>query len=171
MEIDTQLEKASTILKPWIIDTHVPEAMRLDVQIAAKDLLAAISALFQAKWGYLSTITGLDHPAKPVAVGEKVESAAPQPENIEVLYHFCSGPVILTLRVPLDRNKPVVKSVCSIYPSATLAERELMEMFGVTVDETPNTDRLLLPDDWPTGAFPLRKDFHDKNLPAPLEDM
>jgi NADH:ubiquinone oxidoreductase subunit C len=170
METDALLEKGSTILKPWIIATHTPETTRLDVQIAPENLLNAISALFTEKWGYLSTITGLDNPAKPAATGEKVENAATQPENIELLYHFCSGPAILTLRVPLDRSHPVVKSVCSIYPSATLAERELMEMFGIVIEDTPNKDRLLISDDWPSGVFPLRKDFHPEELPDKAEE-
>ena len=34
-----------------------------------------------------------------------------------------------------------------------------MEMFGVTVVDTPNPDRLFLPDEWPAGVYPLRKDF------------
>ena len=170
MEIDAHLEQANTILKPWAVESRAPEVTRLDVQIAAKDLLAAISALFKEKWGYLSTITGLDHPAKPVEEGKEAPSTAQPAESIEVLYHFCSGPTILTLRVSLDRSNPVIKSVCSLYPSATLAERELMEMFGVKIEETPNTDRLLLSDDWPVGVFPLRKDFHKESASGKAED-
>jgi Ni,Fe-hydrogenase III component G len=63
-----------------------------------------------------------------------------------------------------------VKSVCSIYPSATLAERELMEMFGIIIEDTPNKDRLLISDDWPAGVFPLRKDFHPEELPDKAEE-
>jgi NADH-quinone oxidoreductase subunit D len=33
-------------------------------------------------------------------------------------------------------------------------------MFGVDVVGTPNPDRLFLPDDWPDGVYPLRKDCH-----------
>ncbi len=32
-------------------------------------------------------------------------------------------------------------------------------MFGITVEGTPVTDKLLLPDDWPDGVYPLRKSF------------
>jgi formate hydrogenlyase subunit 5 len=49
--------------------------------------------------------------------------------------------------------------VCSSIPGATFFERELSEMFGITVVGTPNPDRLFLPDQWPTDAPPLRKDF------------
>ena len=33
-------------------------------------------------------------------------------------------------------------------------------MFGMTITGTPNTEKLLLPDDWPDGVYPLRKSFH-----------
>jgi Ni,Fe-hydrogenase III component G len=44
-------------------------------------------------------------------------------------------------------------------PTATLYERELQEMFGFVIEETPVPDRLVLPDDWPAGVYPLRKSF------------
>jgi Ni,Fe-hydrogenase III component G len=33
-------------------------------------------------------------------------------------------------------------------------------MLGITFVGTPNTDKLFLPDNWPMGVFPLRKDFN-----------
>ena len=59
--------------------------------------------------------------------------------------------------MPYDAAR--VPSVCGLVPAATLYERELGEMFGVTVEGTPVTDHLLLPDSWPQGVYPLRKSF------------
>jgi Ni,Fe-hydrogenase III component G len=81
-----------------------------------------------------------------------------------VLYHFCQDAAVATLRVPLPREAPVVPSICGLIPSASLFERELMEMFGVVCEGTPDPRRLFLPDDWPDGTYPLRKDFI---VPAP----
>jgi Ni,Fe-hydrogenase III component G len=53
----------------------------------------------------------------------------------------------------------VIPTVCNLIPSAIFFERELIEMFGITVEGTPNTDHLFLPDEWPEGVYPLRKDF------------
>ena len=39
-------------------------------------------------------------------------------------------------------------------PSATLYEREAGELFGVDFVGTPNTEHLLLPDDWPAWCLP-----------------
>ena len=123
---------------------------RLDANLRPEMLITAIKALMASGWVYLSAITGLDIP--PVE-GETQEG------QIELLYHFCSGPSILTLRTRVPYSNPVVASVCSLIPYATLYERELIEMLGVTIQGTPSTDRLLLPDDWPDGVYPLRKSF------------
>ncbi len=146
MSEQTVLQHGAEVLVPWTDATNEPEPNRLDVILEASNLVPAVQALLQeARWGYLAAITGLD---LGVEAGE-----------IEVLYHFCSGPYILTLRVRTPRDNPSVPSLYSVLPSVSFYERELMEMLGVTVVGTPNTDRLFLPDDWPAGVYPLRKDF------------
>ena len=79
--------------------------------------------------------------------------------EIEVLYHFVNGSANVNLRVRIPRDNSSIPSVCDILPAATFFERELGEMFGINVMGTPNPDRLFLPDEWPTDAPPLRKDF------------
>jgi Ni,Fe-hydrogenase III component G len=83
----------------------------------------------------------------------------PMEDKLEALYHFTEGPVVATLRVTVPYADPRVPSICPIVPTATLYERELQEMFGFVVEETPVPDRLVLPDDWPDGVYPLRKSF------------
>jgi NADH:ubiquinone oxidoreductase subunit C len=63
---------------------------------------------------------------------------------IEVLYHFCAGAAVVTLRVRTPRTTPSVPSICSIIPSACFFECELSEMFVVVVACTPNPNRLYL---------------------------
>jgi Ni,Fe-hydrogenase III component G len=136
------LDQARDLLASWASDAQTPEANRLDVTVGAGDLLAAVEAL--KGWGYLAAITGLD-----------AGSAA---ARLDVLYHFCSGASVVTLRVSLDRESPSVPSLCRLIPSAVMFERELHEMFGITVIDIPNDDPLFLPDDWTAGVYPLRKD-------------
>ncbi len=169
--MDTQqlLDKAVSILKHYSLAVNTPEANRLDIVIAKEKLLQAAEALESSGWGYLSTITGLDHPASDIVKSEEkqwehVADAHGQTGfgyagSLEVLYHFCSGAAIITLRVLLSHTEPSIPSICSVIPSATLYERELMEMFGIQVEGSPNTEHLLLPDDWPANVYPLRKDF------------
>jgi NADH:ubiquinone oxidoreductase subunit C len=175
MDTDTILQSAENLLKPWIVESKHPEANRLDIYVSAANLLASVKSLVDAHWGHLSAITGLDRPAPapvqpaakpgeaPVAeAAAKVTTAAdlPAPDGkIEVLYHFCQGPAILTIRVGVPYSQAVLPSICSAAPAASLYERELMEMLGIDVQGTPVNQKLLLPDDWPDGVYPLRKSF------------
>jgi NADH:ubiquinone oxidoreductase subunit C len=145
MNTDTVLQTAQVLVQAWAKATNTPEPNRLDVTIDAADLLSAVQSLCDARWGYLTAITGLD---LGVEAGE-----------LELLYHFCSGAAVVTLRVHTPRAEPAVPSIYSIIPSVSFYEREIIEMFGVTIIGTPNTERLFLPDDWPDGVYPLRKDF------------
>ena len=145
MSTEAALQTAGSLLSSWATASSNPEPHRLDISLAPPDLIPAVRALLDKPWGYLSAITGLD---LGVEAGQ-----------IEVLYHFCSAAAVVTLRVSTPRSAASVPSICALLPSASLYERELIEMFGVTVTNTPNSDRLFLPDDWPAGVYPLRKDF------------
>lgn len=149
MTTHKSLDGVRELLSQWNQAATQQAPYRLDVTITTDDLIAAVQHLVNAEWGYLSTITGLDHA-----------------DTLEVLYHFCAGGDILTLRVALDRDHPVVPSLCGLIPSAVLQERELHEMFGIDVTDIPDDSRLLLPDDWPQAVYPLRK---DAALPAESE--
>ena len=139
------LQKSEQLLSAFTKESTRPETNRLDVKIEASNLPAAVTALTNASWGYLSAITGMD-------VG---------PDNsLEALYHFCEGAAVTTLRVPLPREGcPEIPSVSDQIPVASFFERELSEMLGVTVVGTPDPSRLFLPDDWPDGVYPLRQGF------------
>lgn len=172
MDTATALQKAEEILKPLSAAMSHPEEERLDVILTAEQLLVAVRALLDAGWGYLSAITGLDHP-EPVASADEEKqwqrmtdgsdnvpgSHAALEGGIEILYHFCEGAAIVTLRIVLPYSHAKISTVCDLIPSATLYERELMEMFGVDVAGTPNPEKLLLPDDWPDGVYPMRKSY------------
>jgi Ni,Fe-hydrogenase III component G len=53
-----------------------------------------------------------------------------------------------------------------VIPGAESFERELHEMFGIEITGLHTPDRLYLPDDWPDGVYPMRKDFDPKMLAA-----
>jgi Ni,Fe-hydrogenase III component G len=156
METETALQKAEQLLKTFADEVKQPEPNRLDFIIPAEKLLQAVEILRINRWGYLSFITGLDRPVPAPADGD---APANSEGGLEVLYHFPEGAAIVTLRVNIPYSKAEIPSVCGLIPSASLYERELMEMFGVDVVGTPNTDRLLLPDEWPLGVYPLRKSY------------
>lgn len=145
MDTEKTLNTAESLLTPLATGSERPQPHWLELILPPDNLLGAVQALHDAQWGYLAAITGID--------------LGTEEGNIEVMYHFCEGAAIVGLRVYTPRDAAVVPSVCGIIPSASFYERELSEMLGVTVEGTPNTDRLFLPDDWPDGVYPLRKDF------------
>jgi Ni,Fe-hydrogenase III component G len=53
----------------------------------------------------------------------------------------------------------VVPTLSAIIPVAEGFERELQEMFGITVSGLTCLEHLYLPDEWPDAVYPLRKDF------------
>ena len=64
------------------------------------------------------------------------------------------------IKSKLDRNQPVIATVCDTWRAAELLEREVYEMFGVEFTNHPDLRLLILPDGW-EGKNPLRKDFED----------
>jgi NADH:ubiquinone oxidoreductase subunit C len=145
MTTESTLQTAAELLAAWTKESAAPETNRLDLIIEPGDLQAAVQTLQDERWGYLAAITGLD---LGVEAGQ-----------LEQLYHFCAGAAVVTLRVRLPRENPAVPSLQNIIPSVSFYERELNEMLGVTFEGAPVEDRLFLPDDWPVGVYPLRKDF------------
>lgn len=79
-------------------------------------------------------------------------------KEIEVIYHLSKGNEILTLRAHAPKTRPEIKTISDLFPGALLFEQELAEMLGVTVKGITKK-RLLLPDNWPEGVYPLRKDY------------
>jgi Ni,Fe-hydrogenase III component G len=143
-KIMSALQQAQQLLGNWVQNWSAPEENRLDADVTPENLLEAVKALDEQHWGYLIAITGLD--------------SNPEAGVMEVLYHFSSGAAVLTLRVTVPREMAVIPSICRIIPYASVFERELSEMFGVEVYDTPDSSRLYLPDDWKEGVYPLRKD-------------
>lgn len=135
-----ELDHARSLLADLVSEWQSPEAARLDALLDTGNLLRAVQRLNNARWGYLAAITGLDSGSE-----------------LEVLYHFCQSRAVLTLRLSCPYDAATVPSICETYPYASVFERELMEMFGITVEGTPDTSRLFLPDDWPEGMYPLCK--------------
>jgi ech hydrogenase subunit E len=155
MNIEQTLQQAETLLATWNKETTHPHPTRLDAVISADDLRAATKVMHDSHWGYLSAITGLD--------------LGPEAGQLEVLYHFCNGPAITTLRIRQPRDvEAVVPSIADIIPPASFFERELQEMLGFTVTGLNNSERLFLPDDWPDNVYPMRTDFSiEQAAPVP----
>ncbi len=152
-EIETLL-LGKQIIAEFIQSDSKPEENRLDVNISPDNLKVAVQMLVDQHWGYLMTITGMDYPPIVDETGSETQEGM-----IGGLYHFANQSAILTLRVKVPYSNPTLDSICEIIPSATIYEREFMELFGVDLIATPDSSRLVLPDNWPENVYPLRKSF------------
>ena len=134
-------------LSGCVTDIVMPRERRVFATTTTANLVAVTKAL--KDWGMINigTITGLD-------VGE----------NFEVIYHFYNDAgLVFNLKVFTPRENPILPSVTSVFPGVFLYERELMDLLGIVVEGAPPGRRYPLPDGWPEGQYPLRKDW--KGLP------
>jgi len=76
--------------------------------------------------------------------------------------------VVLTARVEDGdaASPPSYPSIALLIPSAALYEREVKDMFGLVAAGSPDQRPLVLHEQWPEDAHPLRKDF-DLSAKAP----
>jgi Ni,Fe-hydrogenase III component G len=75
-----------------------------------------------------------------------------------LLSYIMSGEAVVALQVKLDREKPEVPTLSAVIAGAVVYERELHDLFGIMPTGHPDLRRQVLPDDWPAGIYPLRKD-------------
>jgi len=73
------------------------------------------------------------------------------------------------LDMSIDPQDMRVDSITPIIPGAGWAEREARDLIGIHPEDHPDPRRLVLPDDWPDGVYPLRKDVPHDYRPAPDE--
>jgi Ni,Fe-hydrogenase III component G len=132
-----------TLFKDNILETKIPMKRRLFVAVSPKVYEDVVKFLVKEKQVmHLSTMTGTD-------LGEK----------IEVLPHFFGLGIEITIRVAVPKVKPEVRSIVDIVPGAIFYEREIHDLLGVTFIGHPDLSRFVLPDEWPEGEYPLRKDY------------
>ena len=129
------LDISQAVVKERRIYLSVPEEVFMDALTFLRQEL---------NFDHMITITGLD-----------------TGENFEFLYHVSEpGGVLMTLKLKTRREDPVViQTVLPVYPGATFYERELEGLLGVKVEGLTPGRQYPLPDNWPEGQYPLRKDW------------
>lgn len=145
--MDTRDETATAIQSRFrediaAADRHSPKRLYLTVIPGALGRVARY--LFADLGARFNTASGVD-----------------MADRIEVLYHFTIEPrdLLVSVRVVLDRDHPIVDSLTALFPAANWIEREINEMLGVDFPGHPDLHRLLLPDEWPKKVHPLRRDY------------
>ncbi len=78
--------------------------------------------------------------------------------NIGVFYHVRTSNAFLTIQAEVPKEHPKIATVNAIAPSATLHELEVADLLGVMFEGNPSSGHFVLPETWPEGIYPLRKD-------------
>lgn len=131
---------------------RAPRARR----IFSDDITANFDEVFNyavkdLEFSILLTITGLD-----------------EGQRLTFIYHVARvDGNILSIKISAPKSDPIIKTIIPKFFGADIYERELVDLLGVRVEGLPEGNRYPLPDDWPKGEYPLRKDW---KKPAKLEE-
>jgi len=135
----------------------VRQATRDEVEtawIAAPRLREALEWLKSPAGGSCAMLLDL------TAIDERVRThrEGQPPADFTVVYHLCSldRNKDVRIKVALAGEQPSVRTVSDIWPNANWYEREVWDMFGITVEGHPHLKRILLPPWW--EGHPLRKE-------------
>jgi NADH-quinone oxidoreductase subunit C len=98
------------------------------------------------QFDYLADLCGVDYLGK-------------QGDRFQVVYNLYSISRNHRLRVKVNvgEEESSIDSVSGIWKTANWHERELYDMFGITVQGHPDLKRILMPEDW--EGHPLQKDY------------
>lgn len=67
--------------------------------------------------------------------------------------------IILALKEKAPKSDPKINTMTDVYPSLLLHERELVDLFGAVICGLPEGLSYPLPDGWPKGSYPMRKEW------------
>lgn len=147
LKVSSSLNELLSLIKDELnpINIDVRSDKRVYVDVRKEDIRKAAKLflnLFEPLRGRLSTITAMDCK-----------------DHFEVLYHFSFSELglVLTIRCKVPRHKPEIDSIADLIYGANFIEREIHELMGIKFMGHPSLKRLLLPDDWPEGVYPLRR--------------
>ena len=145
MTIDQFIKNLTDRFGGKILNVNKRSDKRAYIDIYPKDIPELVRYLFKESGFRFDTASGVD-----------------DFDALEIIYHFShdrSGVTISLRALIKDKKEPHVDTITNITRSAWWIERELHELFGIEFDGNNDLRPLLLPDDWPKGVYPLRKDF------------
>ncbi len=124
---------------------RVPRERRIFIDDVQADKFEEVLEFLKNKiyFNMLCTITGLD-----------------EGDRLAMIYHLANKEgVVINMKISVPKDNPKIKTIIGYFPSAEFYERELVDLFGIEVEGLPKGIRYPLPDDWPEGQYPLRKDW------------
>ena len=131
----------------WAEGVKGRKSKQVWLKIARESLVSTLKRLVEIQYPHVSVIAFCDTGAQ-----------------VDLMYHFHvywgipHEEVLVTLTVSLDKADLKVPTITGIIPGALTSEREKQEMLGIEVVGIPDGRRLFLPEDFPLGVYPWRKD-------------
>lgn len=117
------------------------------IKIDRKAFRRAVEELFKLDYPHLHFISGED-------IGD----------SLELIYSFGlfhTHPweeVSIVMKLDLPKSELILPTITDLMMGAETNEREIREMLGVEFEGLKKKRHLFLPDDWPEGKYPWRKD-------------
>ena len=136
-------EKIKSLYKG--IDVKAKYTNQVEVRVKGIDIVGLLSSVKAMGFEHLSNVTCVDWIEK---------------KKFDVIYNIWSyeHKVHITVKAEIDRKKPEIPTIMSLWPQAQVYERETHEMFGVNFIGNPDLSPLFL-HNW-KDLPPLRKDFN-----------
>ncbi len=146
MDRDSVLKEVRQRLKDDILDVFDKSAKRVYIGIKPGSIRKAAQVLFKDLGARFNIASGVDTRS-----------------HMEILYHFTFDDInlLISLRVMLPKDKLEIDSLAPLFEGANWIEREMNELLGITFNGHPDMRRLLLPEEWPEGVYPLRCDYRE----------
>lgn len=105
----------------------------------------------------LSNVTGVDYLGRT--------------PRFEVVYHAYSttetDKPVLVFKVRLPEDKPELPSLCEVWQTCYLQEREIYDLYGFSFTNHPNLKRILLWDEF--EGHPMRRDYEEAYYEEPAK--
>lgn len=120
---------------------------KLIIDVKPNNLVDVVNVVTDKLGGIFVTIVGND--------ARNIDNSF---HNIYV-FSLDSLKTYLLIRVKLDPESPKINSITHIVKGADWGEREVRDLLGINIVNHPDPRRLILPDGWPEGINPLKKEF------------
>jgi len=97
-------------------------------------------------------------------------------KEIELIYHFSIyygerfKEISINLTTYLPKDDLRIPTITDLIPGAQTTEREIKEMFGVTIEGLPDLPNIFLPQDFQKGVYPLRRNEKGVKIKVKGED-
>lgn len=138
--------------------SDIPGNGRFYIQVAPdsiKDICDSVFNEFQARY-----ITSIGADERPYSGDYLVAHN----------FAFDRDNLLCSIQARLKTESPKLPSISQVVPAANWAEREFRDLLGIEPIGHAYPKRLVLPDGWPEGVHPLRKDYPYNKVPENFDD-